>query len=114
MWRLPAGRQREYAIENVFYQWAQSDPVSAVAWVGRLPAGGERDTALHAGAGSLVDTFPDLAAQWAAGIGNELLRNRQTERAARAWLAGDPKSARAWIEHSDLPVALKRQLLPRS
>ena len=111
---FPAGPQREYAIENVFYQWALVDSVAAVSRLGRLPSSGERDSALYASAGSLVDTFPDLAAQWAAGIGNEMLRNRQTERAARAWLAVDPNAARAWIEHSDLPVALKRQLLPRS
>ncbi|MBI5769593.1 MAG: hypothetical protein HZA93_17590 [Verrucomicrobia bacterium] len=111
---FPAGPQRDYAIENVFYQWALVDSVAAVSRLGRLPSSGERDTALYATAGSLVDTFPDLAVQWAAGVGNEPLRNRQTERAARAWLAVDPKAARAWIELSDLPVALKRQLLPRS
>jgi hypothetical protein len=77
----------------------------------QLSPGPDRNTAIHAGAGSLVDSDPDLAAQLAAEISDESLRTRQMERAARAWLARDPKAARAWIEQSNLPAPIKVELL---
>lgn len=110
---FPSTGSRRYAFETVFYQWTQSDPVSAVAWLERLPPGSERDVAIHAGAGSLVDSFPDLALQLAMEITDGALRTRQTERAARAWLVAEPEAARAWIERSNLPIDLKTQLLHR-
>lgn len=111
---LPEGRPRDYAIENVVYQWAQKDTAAAVTWLQQLPAGSQRDIALNAGAGCLVDEYPDLAAQMAHGISDASLRNRQVERAARAWLGVDREAARAWILQSNLPSSLKRQLLRAS
>lgn len=107
-----AGRQREYALENIFYQWTRTDPVASVAWLSSLPPGPERDAAIHAGAGSLVDVFPDLAAQWAAAIADDRKRIQQMERAARAWLAVDPTAAQGWIRQANLPAALKQNLVP--
>ena len=108
--RFPAGRQRQYAIENVIYSWMDSDAVTAVNWLQRLPGGLDRDTALHAGAGRLVETHPDLAAQLALGIADEGLRHQQAERAARAWLAQDRAAASAWIQQSSLPSGVKQRL----
>lgn len=107
---FPAGRLREYAIENVAQSWIKTDPVAAVNWLKRLPAT-ERDTGIHAVAGSLVDSFPDLALQLAVGISAHALRERQIQRAAQAWLATDPAAARTWIEQSNLPAAVKQRLL---
>ncbi|MGH7956186.1 MAG: hypothetical protein ACREH8_04155 [Opitutaceae bacterium] len=107
---FPAGRERDYAVENLIYRWAPFDPASALVWINRLPAT-ERDPAIHAGAGGLIETRPDLATAWAVAIGNDGKRSQQAERAARQWLATDRSAAEAWIRQSLLPGEEKQRLL---
>lgn len=107
---FPAGPNRDYAIENLAYNWANSDPAAALAWAYRLPVG-ERDTAIFAGAGGLIQSKPEQAANWALSIQNESRRVRQAERAARRWLDVDRWAAEAWIRQSVLPSETKHRLL---
>jgi hypothetical protein len=107
---FPAGHTRESSIENVVYRWAQSDPAAAVAWLEHWPAGSDRDAAVSAGAGGLVRSRPDMAAQWASVIEEQTVRNQQMERAARRWLETDRPAALAWITSSDLPTEIKSEL----
>ncbi|MDP3070203.1 MAG: hypothetical protein Q8N18_07940 [Opitutaceae bacterium] len=105
-----AGRDRDYAIETLAYRWATSDPTAALAWCNHLPAG-ERDGAVYAGAGGLIETKPELAVGWATAIQDESRRVQQTERAARHWLETDRAAAEAWIRQSVLPPETKLRLL---
>jgi hypothetical protein len=107
---FPAGSNRDYAIENLLYNWAVSDPNSALNWANRL-AGPERDTAIFAGAGGLVESNPALAASWVMSIRDEARRFQQSERVAERWLRTDRWSAEAWIRSSSLPDQTKTRLL---
>jgi len=104
------GPERDYAIESLAYGWAATDADSALIWANRLPAG-ERDTAIFAGAGGLIERDPARAANWALAIRDESRRNHQAARIAQDWLAKDPPTARAWILSSPLPDAHKQRLL---
>jgi len=107
---FPAGSNRDYAIENLVYNWAASDPASALAWSNRLTAA-ERDVAIFAGTGGLIETKPELAATWVSGIQDEARRIQQSERVALRWLQLDRWSAEFWIRNSILPPETKQRLL---
>lgn len=107
---FPSGAGRKYAIENLVYGWALSDPDSALTWANRLPVG-ERDTAIFAGAGGLLEARPDLAASWVGTIQDEARRIQQSERVAAQWLKTDRWSAEMWIRSSRLPEQTKLRLL---
>lgn len=107
---FPAGRGRNYAIENLVYRWAVTDPASTLVWSSHLPAA-ERDIALHAGAGGLIEAQLALAASWAMAIQDESRRVQQAERAARRWLKTDRGAAESWIQRSNLPPVTKLRLL---
>lgn len=108
---FPAGKDRDYAMENAYYRWAQADPAAAIEGANRLGWGAERDKAIYAVAGSLVATNPAVAARSALAINDTNLRNHQAERAAREWLKLDPPTARHWILTSPLPDRTKNALL---
>lgn len=110
---LPAGELRLRAIDGVADRWIYVDPRAAMAWQQALPAGAERDAALQASASRLVRLHPDLALEIATVISDPIVREEQASRAAAAWLACDPSSARSWIAQSSLPRALKQRLLHR-
>lgn len=107
---FPAGPNRDYAIENLVYNWATLDPASALAWSNRLTAA-ERDVALFAGTGGLIETKPEVAATWVTAIQDETRRIQQSERVAQRWLQVDRWSAEFWIRQSTLPEERKRRLL---
>jgi len=107
---FPAGPERNYAIENLAYRWAAQDPGAALTWANRLSFG-ERDIAISAGAGGLIEDRPALAAIWTMSIQSQGLRIQQTERTARRWLETDRLTAEAWILQSILPPEIKSQLL---
>lgn len=104
-------RERELALKNVINSWSHSNPIAALHWVGQLPSATDRGMALHAIAAGLAPSHPDLALRVALEIPDEALRTRQVQRAARAWLANDPISARDWIEHATMSPRLKSSLL---
>lgn len=107
---FPAGPERDYAIENLVYRWATADADSALFWANRLTSS-ERDTALFAGAGGLVEAKPLQAISWAMSINDESRRTKQAERAAQRWLEIDRWAAEAWIRQSILPPETKTRLL---
>lgn len=111
---FPAGPGRDYAIENLVYNWAASDPASALAWSNRLTAA-ERDVALFAGTGGLIETRPEVAATWVNAIQDEARRLQQSERVAQRWLQVDRWSAEFWIRSKSLlPPDAKQRLLASS
>lgn len=107
---FPAGPDKNYAIENLVYKWAANDPSAAFAWVNRLPSA-ERDLAIFAGAGGLIETSPAVAAGWVAAIQDEARRVRQSERVAVRWLQSDRWAAEAWVRNSTLPDGVKKRVL---
>jgi hypothetical protein len=107
---FPPGPNRDYAIENLTYSWAASDPTAAFAWSNRLAAA-ERDVAIFAGTGGLIETRPEVAATWVNAIQDEARRIQQSERLAQRWLQVDRWSAEFWIRNSLLPPETKQRLL---
>ena len=59
----------------------------------------------------ITSSDPQAAAQWAATISDDNLRNSQMESAARDWLKSDPRNASTWIANSSLPDDAKARLL---
>jgi hypothetical protein len=101
-------RYLESALSSV--GWSTADEKAALAWANRLPSN-DRDKAIYAGAGGLVENQPALAAAWTMTIQNESLRVQQTERVARRWLKTDRWAAENWIRQSVLPLETKNRLV---
>jgi hypothetical protein len=91
--------------------WTRTDLEAPAAWIRTLPAGSSRDKALGAYVEGVARTDGAAAIPWAELIGNERDRHRALEVAAHAYLRRDERSARAWIEGSELKEEVRRQLL---
>jgi hypothetical protein len=94
-------------------RWSQTDSTGAGTWLGTLPQGESRDTAVTIYARSLSSSDPKTATQWAQTIGNENKRNSQIESIVRNWLGADAAAATGWINASSLPYETKVRLLPK-
>ena len=107
---IPNGYTRDYAIENLAYRWTETGADSFLIWANHLSST-DRDSAIFAGAGALMDSNPLMATNWAMLIKNENRRVLQAERAAHRWMETDRRAADAWIRQSTLPVQSKARLL---
>lgn len=110
---FPVGYTRDYAIESLAYRWTATGADSVLAWANHLSTT-DRDSAISAGAGALMDSNPLMAINWAMLIQNENQRVLQAERAARRWMETDQWAAEAWIRQSTLPAQSKARLLDPS
>ncbi len=60
---------------------------------------------------SLAYSSPELAAPWAATLGNEAIRDNSIENVARRWLQSDRPAATAWLATVNLPDDRMQRLL---
>lgn len=65
---------RTAAYESLASNWCRKSPSLAASWVGSLPPGQERDSAIVGLVDSLVLTDPEAASQWVREINDKALR----------------------------------------
>lgn len=82
MEQFPEGTLRDHAIEGLVQLWTNRDPEQAGQWVNALPSSAGRDSALVVYVTQIAVKNPDLAAQWAAKIGDVKQRNQALETVA--------------------------------
>jgi hypothetical protein len=110
--QLPPSPGREEAWQQVFSEWARKDPTASSQELLRIPAGPQRDNAVHSFAGSLVRENPQDAMTWAAAIGDPGLRLETQIDVARKWNESSPAAAQAWIVANLPPEARVKALTP--
>lgn len=111
---FPEGKLRERALQQVAQQWAAYAPAEAGPWLETLPPGPSRDQAIGSFSGTIGQTYPEMAVQWAETISDVKTRDSRLENLARQWLRVDADAARAWISQSPLPENRRAALLGAS
>ena len=109
--QFPEGQLRDAALQNLVSLWTDQDRAGVAKWLENLDPGAIRDLAAAAYASKLSPGFPQLAAQWAEGIGEEPLRSQELENVAQMWLLKAPAAARAWLAGAPLAEDIKARLL---
>ncbi len=96
---------------QVASKWAQVDQAPAAAWIGRLPAGKDRDRAAEAFSNATLATNPQQALQMATIIGDPAARQDITARLFRQWMKLNRSAALPSLMASSLPESVKQQIL---
>lgn len=108
---LPEGSDRDWAVREGFRRWTTLDHDEAFAWMAEEPPAlwNEPARAIYAGGVSRQDVRAGIAIAEAFEIPS--LRDETLEQIARAWVAKDAETARAWIEASDLTDMAKARAM---
>ncbi len=94
---LPAGEQRQQAVQMLAAQWVYNDPQAAVRWAGGLDAS-ERERAIPMLAGGWTTTDPAAAGSWLAGLPPDESRDRAYVAHAEALVRESPQAAARAID----------------
>jgi hypothetical protein len=108
--RLPPDDAKP-VLSPVLGYWAKKDLPAATQWVGQLPAGSTKDSAIAAVAPQIAQQDLATAVNWASAIGDQRLRQENIETFARKWLRRDKVAATAWIFSAPIPVETRQKLL---
>jgi hypothetical protein len=99
---LPAGGDRDFALNAAVQNWSVQDPTGLANWLNTLPAGGEFD----AGVAAMIfhtdsaNRPPDLAMQWVENISDPALRQSSLVEVVGEWNQADPVAARQYVENA--------------
>lgn len=110
-----AGREaeRDEAITAGYRVWVRRAPQEGEAWLrGALPDP-RLSPAIVELVRALAPTQPAGAMEWAALVEDETARRRATILAGRSWWRRDRQAAQAWLDASDLPEDVRRQIRER-
>jgi len=72
--RLPRGGTLARARQTALDSWIRQDAPAATSWIGRIPAGAQRDQLVARLVQHLRQDDPEAARLWADSIGDENLR----------------------------------------
>jgi len=108
--QLPRSPGQEEAFQQVFSQWARTDPTASSQELVRMSPGWERDNAIHSFSRVLVNENPEDAMTWAASITEPSMRLDTQIDVARQWYAAAPAAAQPWIV-AHLPVDAQARAL---
>jgi hypothetical protein len=109
--QLPEGSLREQTLSALLGSWATTNASEASQWMQTLPSSPSRDAAITAYAQAVYASAPNRAFAWSSRISDEDLRTQQEIAVARFWLKQNPTEAETQINLSNLPQALKTDLL---
>jgi hypothetical protein len=102
--------ERAAAIGDGFRLWLGRAPQEAEAWLSSELPDPELDPAVVELASQLSRSSPGSALEWAARIHDEKLRRNKLIRVGRVGWRADPEAVTAWLEKSDLPPELRKQI----
>jgi len=110
---LPEGKDRLDSLDIIVrdWDWGRADPKASNALLDRLPASPARDFALAKVSDQLLKTDPEKAVQLASTASGAEAREKQLGSLFAHWLKNDPAQAKAALNRSALPAAVKEQLL---
>jgi hypothetical protein len=95
---LPAGSQRQGALDDLAVSWANSQLTNAISWGLSLTNEDERNSILTAVANEAVHTDPVTALRVAVSLPAAAQSDELIGRAATEWASGDATNAVAWAE----------------
>jgi hypothetical protein len=108
--QLPRSPGQEEAYQQVFSQWARTDPTGSSQELVRMAPGWERDNAIHSFSRILVNESPEDAMTWAGAITEPSMRLDTQIDVARQWYATAPAAAQPWIA-ANLPADAQARVL---
>jgi hypothetical protein len=108
---FPEGAAGQAALENLVSLWADQDIEQTSEWLATLEPGAKFDSAIAVFSGKLAVRFPEIAAEWAAHIGDAALRQLRMESVAEVWMQTDAIAAREWIAATPFHDTTKSRLL---
>jgi hypothetical protein len=109
-WATANGMNPEY-LSSIAATWIRMDQQAATDWAAALPEGPSKDNLLSKTAQEFVETLPELAVAWTAGITDETQRLAAYTQIAERWLLWDRNAAREWLADAPLPIGVKEKLL---
>ncbi len=94
--KVPAGNERNAAVQQLASIYASQSPEAGIAWIGNLK-GAERDAAASVLAASWSRRAPAQAAQWMASQQGADLAPQAITAVARNYLMKDINGFKAWL-----------------
>jgi hypothetical protein len=92
------GQNRREALEAVLGVWADGHLGDAIAWVGQMPDGEEKNRARLNVALEAARTEPETAVEIASDLPSSPERDEMILHAATQWAAADPANASVWAQ----------------
>lgn len=108
---FPEGELRDTAGRELVRLWAEQDAEQAGNWLNAVEPGALRDAGIAAYVEVLLPQAPDAAAAWVGAIEDPVRRMEAQEQTGLLWLELDAAGARAWIDATAFPDAVRRRLL---
>ena len=90
------------AVNEATQNWLRQDSIAASEWVGELPSGAARDSAVGILIGHIKQDDPSAAFAWATTLENEDQRQREFSRVLKTWKTSDPNAAMGALRSADL------------
>lgn len=84
-------------IRIVAGKWAESDPRTALAWAGNMPAGESKNNAFAGAVAAWAQKDPSAAALYIDGLAATAGGSPATLAVVSIWAQGDPAQAAAWV-----------------
>lgn len=94
--KVPAGPEREAAVQELAIIYAQQSPDAGVAWLDKLVVGPERDAAASSLAAGWARSSPAEAAKWAVTQKSSILSDNAVLEIAHNYLLQDAAAFLAW------------------
>jgi hypothetical protein len=110
---LPAGEERQYALDKALDTWALQDPVNLAGWLNQSDSSPELDSAIAAliTRTDSVERTPETALGWAESIHDPQLRFTVITHALKEWSATDRPAAQSYIARAKWLLPEQREQL---
>ncbi|MFP6639135.1 MAG: hypothetical protein VCC04_02735 [Myxococcota bacterium] len=109
---LPAGVERDRAVEDAYRGWARKQPTASMAWAEQQPIEAEWfQPALSVFARQTARIDIDQGLALARQVDHPTLWLMTMGRIVREWIVVDRAAALAWLEQSDLDENVKKKIL---
>jgi hypothetical protein len=110
---LPAGKDRDFIVGQIFGRWEKQDSDAAETWIREnTPAPGS-DAAVRVLVKDNVKDEPSIALDWAMRIHDSELREEVLVRVGRYWVRRDAEAAKAWLAESAIDEATQHAILTK-
>jgi hypothetical protein len=100
-------------IENIVFQWTETDPRGAVRWLQAREPGPSTDRALVQFSLGLLGDDPETAIAWATEITDQTTRDSHLRALLGEWIATDGDSVRDRLADLRVPQALRNEFAKR-
>ena len=106
----PPSDARDAAVRGGIYRWQTIDPATSEPWIREHISDRAMQVAIYPFAQWLLVDEPEEAVQWGLRVPLQPERYYVVQQAFIRWRREDPESAMEWLEASDLPAELRRDI----